>query len=130
MAEDKKEKHEKKPKQPKPEGAGAGQKKAKKSKGPAAEAQADAGADETPQAPAPPPRMIATYREQVVPALIERFKYKNRLAVPRMEKIVISMGLGKAVTSGEKGKMEQAEKELAVIAGQKPVRCKAIKSVA
>jgi large subunit ribosomal protein L5 len=43
---------------------------------------------------------------------------------------VISMGLGKAVTAGEKGKMEQAEKELGVIAGQKPIRCKAKKSVA
>ena len=52
------------------------------------------------------------------------------MAVPRLEKIVISMGLGKAVTSGEKGKMEQAEKELGVIAGQKPLRCKAKKSVA
>lgn len=52
------------------------------------------------------------------------------MAIPRMEKIVISMGLGKAVTAGEKGKIEQAEKELAVIAGQKPVRCKAKKSVA
>jgi large subunit ribosomal protein L5 len=52
------------------------------------------------------------------------------LAVPRLEKIVISMGLGKAVTGGEKGKLEQAEKELAVIAGQRPVRCKAKKSVA
>src|SRR5437764_15222162 len=40
------------------------------------------------------------------------------------------MGLGKAVTGGEKGKLEQAEKELSVIAGQKPVRCKAKKSVA
>ena len=43
---------------------------------------------------------------------------------------MISMGLGKAVTSGEKGKLEQAEKELSIIAGQKPVRCKAKKSVA
>src|SRR5207248_8941414 len=50
--------------------------------------------------------------------------------VPRLDKIVISMGLGKAVTGGEKGKLEQAEKELAVIAGQKPVRTKAKKSVA
>ncbi len=74
--------------------------------------------------------MIATYREQVIPALIEKFKYKNPMAVPKLEKIVISMGLGKAVTAGEKGKIEQAEKELTVIAGQKPVRCKAVKSVA
>ncbi|MDB5300639.1 MAG: ribosomal protein, partial [Phycisphaerales bacterium] len=101
----------------------------RKPKGGAAEAQVEV-ADDTPQQPAPPPRLIAAYREQVVPALTQRFGYKNRLAVPRLEKIVISMGLGKAVTAGEKGKMEQAEKELGVIAGQKPVRCKAKKSVA
>jgi large subunit ribosomal protein L5 len=47
-----------------------------------------------------------------------------------LEKIVVSMGLGKAVAGGEKGKFEQAEKELSVIAGQKPLRCKAKKSVA
>jgi large subunit ribosomal protein L5 len=90
----------------------------------------DAGADEAPAQPAPPPRLIAHYREKVVPALQQQFGYKNLMAVPRLEKIVISMGLGKAVTAGEKGKMEQAEKELSVIAGQKPVRCKAKKSVA
>lgn len=90
----------------------------------------EAGADDAPAAPAPPPRLIAHYREKVVPQLQQRFGYKNLFAVPRLEKIVISMGLGKAVTSGEKGKMEQAEKELGVIAGQKPVRCKARKSVA
>lgn len=83
-----------------------------------------------PQQPAPPPRLIEHYRQRVVPALKQQFGYKNVLAVPRLEKIVISMGLGKAVTSGDKGKLEQAEKELAVIAGQKPVRCKAKKSVA
>ena len=65
-----------------------------------------------------------------MPALTQQFGYRNRLAVPRLEKIVISMGLGKAVTAGEKGKLEQAEKELGIIAGQKPVRCKAKKSVA
>ncbi|WP_428937122.1 50S ribosomal protein L5 [Fontivita pretiosa] len=92
--------------------------------------QEDAGAEEAPAAPAPPPRLIAHYREKIVPQLQQKFGYKNLLAVPRLEKIVISMGLGKAVTSGEKGKLEQAEKELAVIAGQKPVRCKAKKSVA
>jgi large subunit ribosomal protein L5 len=84
----------------------------------------------TPQEAAPPPRLIAHYREKVVPALQQQFGYKNLFAVPRLEKIVISMGLGKAVTAGEKGKMDTAEKELSVIAGQKPVRCKAKKSVA
>src|SRR5215216_6148370 len=87
-------------------------------------------ADETPSAPAPPPRLIAHYKEKVVPALQQRFGYKNNLAVPRLEKIVISMGLGKYATAGEKEKINQAEKELAVIAGQKPVRTKAKKSVA
>ena len=96
----------------------------------AAEGEQGGGEDEKPSTPAPPARLIAHYREKVVPALQQRFGYKNLLAVPRLEKVVISMGLGKAVTSGEKGKMEQAEKELAVIAGQKPVRCKAKKSVA
>jgi large subunit ribosomal protein L5 len=129
MAEEK-EKHEKKPKQPGKGGGGVNEKKARKPKGPAAVAQAETAEDSAPQAPAPAPRMIATYREQVIPALLNRFKYKNKMAVPRLEKIVISMGLGKAVTAGEKGKMEQAEKELGVIAGQKPIRCKAVKSVA
>src|SRR4051812_47055782 len=82
-------------------------------------------ADEAPAQPAPPARLIAHYREKVIPALQQKYGYQNVFAVPRLEKIVISMGLGKAVTGGEKGKLEQAEKELTIIAGQKPVRCKA-----
>jgi large subunit ribosomal protein L5 len=104
-------------------------KKAAKAKQKSAQAE-DSGAEETPSAPAPPARLIAHYREKVVPELRQKFGFKNALAVPRLEKIVISMGLGKAVTGGEKGKLEQAEKELGVIAGQKPLRCKAKKSVA
>lgn len=123
MAEEKQEKKEKKPKQ---EG---GEKKAKKPKGAAAPAEA-AAAEEAPQQPAPPARLQERYRKEIVPALQQKLNVKNLMAVPRLEKIVISMGLGKAVTAGEKGKMEQAEKELSVIAGQKPVRCKAKKSVA
>jgi large subunit ribosomal protein L5 len=83
--------------------------------------------------PAPPARLIAHYREKVVPALQEKLGMKNLMATPRIEKIVISMGLGKIATSGgadAKAKFEQAEKELSIIAGQKPVRCKAKKSVA
>jgi large subunit ribosomal protein L5 len=87
-------------------------------------------ADEGPAIPAPPARLMGHYRENVIPALKQSLNLDNALAVPRLDKIVISMGLGKAVTAGEKGKMEQAEKELGVIAGQRPVRCKAKKSVA
>jgi large subunit ribosomal protein L5 len=103
--------------------------KIKKAKAAAAESHTET-ADEGPAAPAPPARLKLAYNDRVVPALKERFKLDNNYAVPKLEKIVISMGLGKAVTSGEKGKLEQAEKELALIAGQKPVRCKAKKSVA
>src|SRR5438309_3569965 len=97
---------------------GGGDKKQRKPKGPAAEVQLDTGGDE-PQAPAPPPRLIDRYRQAIVPALQQKFGYKNLLAVPRLEKIVISMGVGKyAVAGGEgKGKIEQAERELSVIAG-------------
>ena len=61
----------------------------------------------------PPARLIAHYREKVVPALQEKLGMKNVMATPRLEKIVISMGLGKIATSGgadAKAKFEQAEK--------------------
>lgn len=101
-------------------------KQSKKAEVSAAQAEADA------KLPVPPARFAALYREQIVPAMKQRFGYKNTLAVPRLEKIVISMGVGKYATAGGEGraKIEQVEKELAVIAGQRPVRCKARKSVA
>jgi large subunit ribosomal protein L5 len=121
---------EKKPKGAKPSEAEiAARKAAKKAKTTDAPVAEEAVSSE----PAPPPRLIAHYHEKVVPALKEKFGIKNTLAAPRLEKIVISMGLGKIATSGgadSRSKFEQAEKELSVIAGQKPVRCKAKKSVA
>lgn len=89
-------------------------------------------ADDAPQQPAPPARMANFYKEKVVPQLKEKFGYKNNFAVPRLEKIVVSMGLGKYATSGGDGKanFEKAERELTTITGQKPQRCKAKKSVA
>src|SRR5258705_10048240 len=134
-----KEKHEhdkdKKHKGGKPEGKGGGQKggggekKARKPKGPAAVEEV---ADEGPQQPAPPARLYERYRAEIAPALGEKIGQKNLLAVPRLEKIVISMGVGRFATEGGDGKakMQQAEKELSVIAGQKPVRTKGQKSVA
>src|SRR5437016_7189383 len=106
----------------------AARKKAKAAK----KAEAEVEVDEGPQQPAPPARLIEHYRTKVVPALQQKFGYTNLFAVPRIEKVVISMGLGKFATLGGEGKsnFEKAEKELAVIAGQKPVRTKAKKSVA
>lgn len=136
MSEKEKEEKEKKHKGPKPEGKGGGdkhhgggEKKARKPKGPA---PAEEAADEGPRQPAPPARLYERFKAEIAPALGERIGQKNRLAIPRLEKIVISMGVGRFATEGGDGKakMQQAEKELSVIAGQKPVRTKAKKSVA
>jgi large subunit ribosomal protein L5 len=124
-----KEKKDKTPGGGKPK-QGGGEKKPRKPKGEVSEQQVEQAVEKQPAEPAPPPRLRDRYRQEIVPALQQKFGYTNVLAVPRLEKIVVSMGLGKAVTSGEKGRIEQAEKELAVIAGQRPVRCKAKKAVA
>ncbi|MCZ6683787.1 MAG: 50S ribosomal protein L5 [Planctomycetota bacterium] len=72
-------------------------------------------------------RLADQYKTQVLPSLQGELNRKNRLSIPRLDKIVISMGLGKALE--EKKRMELAKKELAVIAGQVPVACRARKSV-
>ena len=86
--------------------------------------------DDAPEKDVPNVRLLQHYREQVVPQLKEEFGLTNPMAIPKLTKIVISMGLGKAVTGGDKARYESAEKELTIISGQKPVRCKAKKSVA
>jgi large subunit ribosomal protein L5 len=108
---------------------GGGEKKGKR---PQATAKVEIETGDEPRGPIPTPRLIEKYRNEVVPALRQKFGYKNALAIPRLEKVVISMGVGKFATAGGEGKakIEQAERELTVIAGQKPVRCKAKKSVA
>ena len=134
-----KDKDKEKQKKPKAEGAahpgGAPKdrtgKQSKKPK-PAAAAEQDGGGDEAPAQPAPPARLYEKFKSDIIPALQQKLGVNNKYAVPRLEKIVISMGLGRfAVEGGEgKAKFQQAEKELTIIAGQKPVRCKAKKSVA
>src|SRR6476661_555311 len=74
------------------------------------------------------PRLKADYDERIVPAMIERFGYKNKLEVPKLDKIVINMGVGEATQ--DKKKVETAATELQQIAGQKPVITKAKKSIA
>lgn len=123
-----KEKQDKEKKDAQAKAAGLA-KKAKKAKAAAAQAEEAAAASDEPQQPAPPARLAVKYRQEIAPQLKQLLGVKNLLQVPRLEKVVISMGLGKAVCAGEKGKLEQAEKELSVIAGQKPLRCKAKKSV-
>jgi large subunit ribosomal protein L5 len=74
------------------------------------------------------PRLKSDYEERIVPAMIERFGYKNKLEVPRLEKIVINMGVGEATQ--DKKRVETAAAEMQSIAGQKPVITKAKKSIA
>ncbi len=74
------------------------------------------------------PRLKKIYKEEVVPKLMEKFKYKNKLQVPKILKIVLNMGIGK---DGKDSKaVEAAQKELSLIAGQKAVLTKAKKSIA
>ncbi|NPB09274.1 MAG: 50S ribosomal protein L5 [Thermodesulfobacteria bacterium] len=68
------------------------------------------------------------YEEEVMPKLMEKFGYKNRLEVPRLEKIVLNMGLGEAVQNPKI--IDQAVEELAMIAGQRPSVRRARKSIA
>src|SRR3954467_1924153 len=74
------------------------------------------------------PRLKADYEERIVAAMIERFGYKNKLEVPRLDKIVINMGVGEATQ--DKKRVETAAAEMQAIAGQKPVITKAKKSIA
>ena len=74
------------------------------------------------------PRLKDTYLSEALPALMKKFGYKNVMQAPRLEKIVINMGLGDT-KDNPKG-MDSAVNELTIIAGQKPVVTKAKKSVA
>ncbi len=86
--------------------------------------------DEAPGQPFPAgyvPRLYKRYQDEIAPALLAELGVKNRMAIPRITKVVVSMGLGKAIT--EKPRLEAAVKELTAIAGQKAVVCRARKSV-
>jgi len=72
-------------------------------------------------------RLRDLYKSKVVSELKTEFGYENPMAVPKMEKIIVSMGVGKAVQ--DKKFLEHAKKDLTMIAGQMPVICKAKKSV-
>ncbi len=74
------------------------------------------------------PRLRRDFDERIAPAMMEKFGYKNRMEIPRIEKIVINMGVGEA--SQDKKHVTTAAAEMELIAGQKPVITKAKKSIA
>ena len=73
-------------------------------------------------------RLKNKYREEVMPALQQRFGYKNVMEIPRLEKVVINMGLGDCKDNSKA--LETAVSELTIIAGQKPLVTRAKKSIA
>ncbi|MFT8459688.1 MAG: 50S ribosomal protein L5 [Liquorilactobacillus ghanensis] len=73
-------------------------------------------------------RLKAKYDKEIVPSLMEKFNYTSIMQVPKVEKIVINMGVGDAVNNSKN--LDEAVEELTLIAGQKPVITKAKKSIA
>ena len=78
--------------------------------------------------PPPPPRMRDLYRNEIVPSMMREFGFTNPMQVPRIQKIVVNIGLGEALTNGRA--MESATGDLATITGQKPIITRARKSIA
>jgi large subunit ribosomal protein L5 len=74
------------------------------------------------------PRLKERYKNETVPALMKEFKYSNAMAVPRLRKIVVNMGLGEAIQNAKL--LDSATQELGQITGQKPVITRARKSIA
>ncbi|MEM9289198.1 MAG: 50S ribosomal protein L5 [Pseudomonadota bacterium] len=74
------------------------------------------------------PRLKTQYRDTIVKAMQDKFEYANPMQVPRLEKIVLNMGVGEAAQ--DKKKLEKALEEMSLIAGQKPVVARAKKSIA
>ena len=74
------------------------------------------------------PRLQEKYKNEVVQAMVEKFGYKNIMEVPKLEKIVINMGVGEAKDNQKI--LESAVNDLTLISGQKPILTRAKKSVA
>lgn len=104
---------------------------AKKSEGKASKGKAKAAAPAGPSAPVPAdyrPRLKQRYQEEVVPRLQKEFGIGNVMAVPKIEKISVNMGVGEAIQNIKI--LDDAVEELASLAGQRPVITRAQKSIA
>lgn len=74
------------------------------------------------------PRLFIRYRDEIVPALIEEFRYRNALQAPKLEKVVLNIGLGESITNAKA--IDAAVGDLQTITGQRPVVTRAKKSIA
>src|SRR4030042_7076487 len=73
-------------------------------------------------------RLLEDYRKKVLPKLMEHFKYKNPNQVPKVEKVVLSMGIGES--GRDKAIIEEAIEHMKAISGQAPITTKSTKSIA
>ncbi len=87
--------------------------------------EADAAAE--PKGPAGPPRLQTKYEKEALPALSEKLGRKNPMSLPRLEKIVVNMGVG--IATQEKKHLETAVEAMALITGQKPIITKSRKAI-
>jgi large subunit ribosomal protein L5 len=126
MADEKKPKSEQKPRAEKAGGAAqkSGGKRAKGGEG----GSASEAVKVTTTVEAVPARLLEKYKQQAIPALTKQFSYKNPMQVPRLQKIVINMGLGAAVANPKI--IDTAVEDLKSISGQKPVVTRAKKAIA
>jgi large subunit ribosomal protein L5 len=113
---------------PKQEAKPKAESRPKGGKGEAKSVVRAARADDGPKELPTPPRLRAHYREHAVPALMQRFSYGNRMQVPRLQKIVVNMGIGDAISNSKL--LDAAVADMEQITGQKPVVTHAKKSIA
>ena len=83
---------------------------------------------EAPTEPPPSPRLYQQFKDEIIPTMVREFNYNNPMEVPRLQKIVLNIGVGEALTNGRA--IESATRDLTVISGQKPVVTLARKSIA
>lgn len=117
---------EKKDKQQKPKGDAKGGGKASAPK--QAEGKKDGGGAKAPRAERVPPRLLERYRQEIAPALMKEFNYANKMQVPQLQKVVVNIGIGEALSNAKA--LDSAVKDLTIITGQKPLVRKAKKSIA
>jgi large subunit ribosomal protein L5 len=94
----------------------------------AKQAEAQAAAPAAPAAPLAPPRLLEFYRSECVPKMMQEFRYKSPMQVPRLKKVVVNVGMGEAIQNIKL--LESAAAELAGVTGQKAVVTRAKKSIA
>ncbi len=106
----------------------SGQDTAKKGAAPKSEAKAKGAAKESAPATRIPPRLQERYRQEIAPTLMKEFSYANVMQLPRVQKVIVNVGLGEALSNAKA--LDAAVKDLTTITGQKPLVRKAKKSIA